>query len=189
MHLRLEPKHLFMAVIPNPDPAHYSGVLVDPSGAVSGFSRRGSSEDSWHFVGTQLAERETFDRVPDGGRSESVNGIYPELIAARRGAVRVFRTESAFLDIGTTSDYLDACIALAGPADGSALRGARTAVAADATLQSTVLWDDVRVGSRARLNRCVVTSDVSIPDDFTADSQVIEPSGAELRLTPISRRP
>jgi len=178
-----------MAVIPNPDPAHYSGVLVDPSGAVSGFSRRGSSEDSWHFVGTQLAERETFDRVPDGGRSESVNGIYPELIAARRGAVRVFRTESAFLDIGTTSDYLDACIALAGPADGSALRGARTAVAADATLQSTVLWDDVRVGSRARLNRCVVTSDVSIPDDFTADSQVIEPSGAELRLTPISRRP
>jgi NDP-sugar pyrophosphorylase family protein len=177
-----------MAVIPNPDPVHYSGVLVNAAGAVTGFSRRGSSEESWHFVGTQLAERETFDGVPDGTRAESVNGIYPELIARRPGAVRVFRTDSAFLDIGTPSDYLDACVSLAGAADDASLRGARTVVAPDAALRSTVLWDDVRVGSRVRLTRCVVMSGASIPDHFTADSQVIEPSGTGLRLTPISRR-
>ncbi len=40
-----------------------------------------------------------------------------------------------------------------------------------------------------RLTRCVVTSGVSIPDGFTAESQVIEPADAGgLRLTPIARR-
>ena len=178
-----------MAVIPNHDPAHYSGVLVDPSNAVTGFSRRGSSDASWHFVGTQLAERDAFSGVPDGVRSESVNGLYRELIAARSGAVRVFRADTRFLDIGTTADYLDACLALAGSSDGPALRGVRTSVARDATLRSSVLWDDVRVGARVHLTRCVVTSGVSIPDDFTAESQVIEPADADgLRLTPIARR-
>jgi mannose-1-phosphate guanylyltransferase len=178
-----------MAVIPNPDPGHYSGVLIDAHGAVTGFSRRGSTESSWHFVGTQLAERETFGGVPDGVRSESVNGIYPQLIASRPGAVRVFRADTTFLDIGTAADYLDACVTLAGASDGAALRGARTSVAPDATLRSTVLWDDVQVGSRVRLTRCVVTSGVSIPDDFTADEQAIEPGAAGgLRLTPIPRR-
>jgi mannose-1-phosphate guanylyltransferase len=177
-----------MAVIPNHDPRHYSGVLIDASDAVTGFSRRGSTESSWHFVGTQLAEREAFSDVPDGVRSESVNGIYRDLIASRPGAVRVFRTDTVFLDIGTPADYLDACVTLAGAADGAALRGTRTSVAPDATLRSTVLWDDVRVGSRARLTRCVVTSGVSIPDDFAAEEQAIEPGAAGgLRLTPIPR--
>ena len=177
-----------MAVIPNHDPRHYSGVLIDASDAVTGFSRRGSTESSWHFVGTQLAEREAFSDVPDGVRSESVNGIYRDLIASRPGAVRVFRADTVFLDIGTPADYLDACVTLAGAADGAALRGPRTSVAPDATLRSTVLWDDVRVGSRARLTRCVVTSGVSIPDDFAAEEQAIEPGAAGgLRLTPIPR--
>jgi mannose-1-phosphate guanylyltransferase len=177
-----------MAVIPNPDPAHYSGVLIDGTDAVTGFSRRGSTEASWHFVGTQVAEREAFARVADGVRSESVNGLYPQLIAEKRGAVRVFRTDTPFLDIGTTSDYLDACLTLAGATDAAALRGARTSVAADATVQETVLWDDVQVAARARLTRCVVTSGTSIPADFSADGQVIEPSATGgLRLTPIAR--
>jgi mannose-1-phosphate guanylyltransferase len=177
-----------MAVIPNPDPEHYSGVLIDHNDAVTGFSRRGSLDRSWHFVGTQLAERAAFDGVADGIRSESVNGIYPELIARRPGAVRVFRSGAEFLDIGTTADYLDACLALAEAPDATSLRGARTSVAPDAVLQSTVLWDDVRVGSRARLTQCVVTSGVVIPAGFVADAQVIEPAeNGELRLTPISR--
>jgi NDP-sugar pyrophosphorylase family protein len=178
-----------MAVIPNHDPAHYSGVLIDGSDAVTGFSRRGSGAASWHFVGTQVAEREAFASVPDGVRAESVNGLYPELIARQAGAVRVFRAETEFLDIGTTADYLDACLALAGAPDAAALRGRRTSVAPDAVLRSTVLWDDVLVGSRAQLTRCVVTSGVSIPDGFTADAQVLEPAvDGALHLTPISRR-
>jgi mannose-1-phosphate guanylyltransferase len=178
-----------MAVTPNHDPTHYGGVLIDGSDAITGFSRRGSSETSWHFVGTQLAEREAFDGVPDHVRSESVNGLYPKLIAKQPGAVRVFRGDAEFLDIGTTADYLEACLALAGAPGGPALRGERTSVAPDATLRSTVLWDDVRVASRAQLTRCIVTSGVSIPDDFAAESQVIESSAdGTLRLTPISRR-
>jgi len=202
-----------MAVMPNPDPAHYGGVLIDGAGAVTGFSRRGSPEPSWHFIGIQIAERAAFSTIPDGVRAESVGGLYPELIAGRRGSVLAFRTETAFLDIGTPGDYLDACLSLsraaqtpdahgAGALHGdaridteqraSALRGARATIAPDALLESTILWDDVRVGARVRLSRCVVTSGASIPDGFTADSQVIEPQAGSaeggLRLTPISSR-
>jgi NDP-sugar pyrophosphorylase family protein len=182
-----------MAVIPNPDPAHYGGVLVDDTGAVTGFSRPGSPEQSWHFIGIQIAERAAFNAIPDGVRIESVVGIYPELIARRRGSVRAFRTDSAFLDIGTPGDYLEACLSLSRTAGASALKGTGGTIASDAVVESTVLWDDVRVGARARLSRCVVTSGVSIPDGFAAESQVIEPppsgpEGGGLRLTPISSR-
>ena len=71
----------------------------------------------------------------------------------------------------------------------SRLRPARLSERSRTTLRSSVLWDDVRVGARVHLTRCVVTSGVSIPDDFTAESQVIEPADADgLRLTPIARR-
>jgi mannose-1-phosphate guanylyltransferase len=179
-----------MAVIPNFDPAHYGGVLLDDTGAVRGFSRRGSSEPSWHFIGIQIAERDAFSAIPDGVRAESVVGIYPELIATRRGTVRAFQTDTTFLDIGTPGDYLEACLSLSGTADPSVLRGAGGKIAPDAVLQSTVLWDDVHVGARTRLSRCIVTSGVVIPDGFIADSQVIEPpvsnlAGGGPRLTPI----
>jgi mannose-1-phosphate guanylyltransferase len=181
-----------MALIPNPDPAHYGGVLVDDAGVVTGFTRRGAVSASWHFVGVQIAERMAFESLADGVPRETVGGLYPELMASRRGSVRGFLTDSPFLDIGTVADYLAASLSLASSEDPRALIDRHAAVAPDAMLRSTIVWDDVRVGAGATLSHCVITSGVDIPPGFTAEWQVIEPGNGggrgPLQLTPIEGR-
>ena len=157
-----------MAVTENPDPQHYGGVLVDASGAVTGFTRRGSSEPSWHFIGVQIAERGAFLSLADGTAAESVMALYPRLIAERPGSVRAFRCRASFLDIGTPRDYLAACLTLAAPA--RVAIGAHVQIHRSAQLQDCVLWDDVTVGSGASLRSVVVCDGVRVPDGFAADS-------------------
>ena len=65
----------------------YGGVQVSADGYVTGFTRPGTPGDSFHFVGVQVAERAgvrlTRGRVP----AESVNVLYPRLMAADARAV------------------------------------------------------------------------------------------------------
>ena len=169
-----------MAVIPNPNPSRYGGVVIDDGAAVTGFSRRGATGPSWHFVGVQIAERPAFERLPDGVPAESVGALYPSLIAERPGSVRAFTCGATFRDIGTPADYLAACLALAdSPA---ALRAPGAHVAAGASVEQSVLWEDVQVGSGARLSECVVMNGARIPEGFQARRAVI---GADLAQTPL----
>lgn len=170
-----------MAVIPNPDPSRYGGVLIDDHDAVVGFSRRGSTDrPSWHFVGVQIAEREAFAAISDGTPAESVGTVYPALIAERPGSVRAFRTETTFFDIGTPADYLAACLALAD--NPMALQAAGVRVADDATVERSILWEDVHVGSGARLIECVVMNGARVPHGFAARRAVV---AADLTETPL----
>jgi NDP-sugar pyrophosphorylase family protein len=169
-----------MALIPNPHPEHYGGVLVDEKGAVTGFTRRGHPGPSWHFVGVQIAERSAFVSLADGEPADSVGALYPRLIAARAGSVRAFTSTVTFRDIGTPADYLTACQALAG--DPTALWAPDAKVAPDALVDRSVLWEDVRVGSGARLVECIVMNGARVPSGFSAERSVI---AADLALTPL----
>ena len=87
-----------MAVIPNPAPERYGGVVVTPHGAVTAFVPRGWAGPTWHFVGVQIAERDAFASLADGVPADSVGPLYRTLIATRPGAVRAFRSEARFVD-------------------------------------------------------------------------------------------
>jgi NDP-sugar pyrophosphorylase family protein len=95
-----------MALVPNPRPDRYGGVLVD-GGRVTGFTRRGVADPSFHFVGVQIAERAAFERLADGAPAESVGSLYPKLIGERAGSVAAFVTDASFDDIGTPADYFE----------------------------------------------------------------------------------
>jgi mannose-1-phosphate guanylyltransferase len=159
-----------MAVIPNPAPARYGGVVVSPHGEVTGFVPRGSSDPTWHFVGVQIAERDGFRSLADGVPADSVGPLYRALIASWPGAVRAFRSRARFVDIGTPRDYLDACLSLAGR---TLVAGARVEVDQSASLESCVLWDDVRVSTDVRLRRVVVGDGVHLPAGYQADNAVV----------------
>jgi NDP-sugar pyrophosphorylase family protein len=159
-----------MAVIPNPAPQRYGGVVVTAEGNVAAFVPRGAAASTWHFVGVQIAERQAFASLTDGVPASSVGPLYESLIASRSGAVRAFRSHAHFADIGTPRDYLDTCLALAGK---TAVTGARVHVDPSATLDACVLWDDVRVGRGARLRRVVVGTGVDVPDGYDAEGVVI----------------
>ncbi|HET9193411.1 MAG TPA: sugar phosphate nucleotidyltransferase [Vicinamibacterales bacterium] len=152
-----------MAVIPNTEPGKYSGVAADAEGRFTGFVPRGSPEPSFHFIGVQAARPGAFAAVPAGTPYE-VGALYAALAAAQPGSIRLFRTKADFLDIGTPADYLNTALTLA-DRDGLPCAGVNSRVDFSASVERSVLWDDVVVHAGAMLNECVVTDGVVVPAD------------------------
>jgi mannose-1-phosphate guanylyltransferase len=169
-----------LAVIPNTEPNKYGGVLVDDTGAVTGFVRRGSAQSSHHFIGVQVAEADAFTTLPDNTPYESFSRLYPTLMQARPGAIRAHACEAVFYDIGTPADYLATSLAL------SAREQQRPPAYPGAQIEDSILWDDVAVGAGATLRRCIATDGVRIPDKTSWTDVTIRP--AEGELLPTERR-
>src|SRR5215510_2710732 len=147
-----------MAVIPNTEPVKYGGVVADNRGTVTGFTRAGSTEPSFHFIGVQVVEGAAFVSLPDNMPAESVKDVYPALIATRPGSIRAFITDAEFFDIGTPRDYFDTCMRFrAKEPAGSRLRSPGSRV------EDAIVWEDVQIDPEARLRRCIVTDGVRVP--------------------------
>ncbi len=154
-----------MAVVPNREPEKYGGVVAGADGAVTGFVGRGSKTPSFHYFGVQAVEAEAFASVPAGVPYESVGALYPALIAARPGAVRLFETDADYLDIGTPSDYLSSSLTIGEREGRGLLAGQRTRVDPTARIERSVLWDDVVVEEGVLLRECIVTDGARVPAD------------------------
>jgi NDP-sugar pyrophosphorylase family protein len=164
-----------MALIEH-DVAKYGGVLVSPDGWVTGFARRGSSvPKAYHFIGVQVVEARAFADLDDGAPLESVNWLYPRLIASTARAIAAYVSNATFLDIGTPRDCLESSLAIA-EIEGPRLIGERATIAESAVLTRTVLWDDVTIGARARLVDSIVGDGTVIPADATFERCAIVPA-------------
>jgi NDP-sugar pyrophosphorylase family protein len=153
-----------LALIPNPDPARYGGVLVERD-RVRAFVPPGGVSESFHFIGVQIAEASVFEPLADGRPADSVGELYRTLLAERPGAIAAYVCDAAFEDLGTPADYLRTCLEVA-RREGrppAALAGADCRVDPTAHVERTVLWDRVSVGPRAVLVECVVADDVEVP--------------------------
>jgi NDP-sugar pyrophosphorylase family protein len=159
-----------MAVIPNPNPQHYSGLRVDDRGVVVGVVPRGSGP-SFHFIGVQVARRDAFAGVPAGQFASSVGEVYDRLIATRDGSVRAHVCDARFWDIGTVADYWRTSHEFA--ADAAQLVQAGTTIAPGATLTDCITWDGVAIGARSRLSRCILTDGVTVEPDSVYDNQIL----------------
>src|SRR5262249_5211276 len=143
-----------MALIPNPRPDKYGGVLLDGDGAIAAFTRRGRPGPSWHFIGPQVVDASVFADLPDGVPAESVLEVYPGLLRERPGSLVGFTGDWAFRDIGTPADLLATSLALAA-ADGRTDRprwGRGVHVDPTAVVTRSVLWDAVSVGAGASVH-------------------------------------
>ncbi len=151
-----------LAVVPNPAPDHYNGLVLDEAGRVTGFVPRGRAAGSWHFIGVQIARRHVFDGLIDGVPAETVAGIYRDIVAAGGGRIRGFRAETRFIDVGTPRDYLEAALTFAeDPRPG---------------ITRSVLWPEARVPTGVVLDECVVAGPVRLPPGFRARRAVVVPA-------------
>jgi mannose-1-phosphate guanylyltransferase len=155
-----------LALVPNREFLRYGGVQLDEERRIVGFTPRGpSSEGSYHYVGSQIAEASVFTSLTPGEPASSIGGVYDALIASRAGAVRGFVCDAEFWDVGTTADYWRTSQAFigrsiaAGPTMGRSAR-----IDASARVTGSILWDDVEVGRDAVVDECIVTDRVVIPD-------------------------
>jgi mannose-1-phosphate guanylyltransferase len=152
-----------LAGVPNREPDKYDGLAVNAAGDVTGRVRRGTGQPSFHFIGVQVADAAAFDAVPPDTPYESGAALYPALLEQRPGAVRAWRCDAEFLDIGTPADYLDSSLII-GEREGVAFDvGANCRIAPTAHLHRSVLWDDVVVEAGARLKDTIVTDGVRVP--------------------------
>jgi NDP-sugar pyrophosphorylase family protein len=166
-----------MAVVPNTEPEKYSGVRVTPDGEFAGWVPRAAQEPSYHFIGVQVAEPAAFASVPADVPSE-VRALYQALVAERPGAVRAFRTQAEFFDIGTPSDYLDTSLRLATREGTDTV--AHAEISPTARVERSVLWDDVTIEDGAMLRECVVTDGVRVPADTSWHGVTIRIASGEL---------
>ncbi|HSL23831.1 MAG TPA: sugar phosphate nucleotidyltransferase [Vicinamibacterales bacterium] len=168
-----------MALIPNPHPERYGGVLLDED-RVAGFVPRHAGAVNHHFVGVQIAETAAFAGLPDNVPSESVRDLYPRLLREAPGSVRAFVSRASFADIGTPRDYFETSLAMAareGKPDNQAGRGAR--IAATARVSRSIVWDDVTVEGGAALTECIVVDGVRVPAGVELDRSIVLPAAAE----------
>ena len=164
-----------MALIPNPRPDKYGGVIVSGD-RVRRFTPRGVARDSYHFIGVQAADARVFEPLEDGVPAESVGSVYPRLLAREPDGIGAFVSHASFHDIGTPKDYLDTSLALARAEGDRLASGAGCRIAGSARLDRTVVWDDVAVGEGAQLTRCIVADRVTIPPGASYSSCVILPA-------------
>ena len=174
-----------MAVIANPRPDKYGSIQLDERQAVTGFTRRGT--EGFHFIGPQVIEADVFLPLADGVPSETVVGLYPQLIARRRGSVMGFVSSATFHDIGTPADLLETSLAFAA-ADGRPDRprwGRGVRVASSARVTRSDLWDNVTIEDGCDLEECVVADGVTVPRGARYHRCAIVRSGDTLLAQPL----
>ena len=167
-----------LALVPNPRPEHYGGVLVDGD-RVIGFTAPGDRSPTFHFVGVQLASASLFKPLAPDQPLDSVGGLYRERLARGRRDIGAFVSDAAFHDIGTPADYLATCLALAPRAglDRMVQTGERARIAPDARLIRSVLWDDVTIEAGVVLTECVVGDRTRVPAGTRLTGKVLVPDG------------
>lgn len=162
-----------MAVVPNPSPDHYNGMVVDETGRVTGFVPKGRATGTWHFVGIQVVQADVFLPLTAGQPAETVAGIYREAVSSGDDRIRAFPVTAPFLDVGTPADYLAAALAL-GP-DPSSLIESGATVSSRARVSRSVVWAGATIGDGAELDDCVVTN-VAVPPGLRLQRAVLVPA-------------
>jgi NDP-sugar pyrophosphorylase family protein len=165
-----------MALIPNPRPDKYGGVRLSDDGWVTGFTRAGTPGESFHFIGVQIADPRAFSDLEDNIPAESVNAVYPRLIAAHAHAIAGFVSPASFRDIGTPADCLQTSLELAGIEGDRLASGQRLRIADSARITRTAVWDDVTIAPGAELTECIVGDGAAIPGHARYERCAIVPA-------------
>jgi mannose-1-phosphate guanylyltransferase len=173
-----------MALIPNPRPEKYGGVLVE-DGYVTGFTKAGGARETYHFIGVQVAEARTFADLEDGAPSESVNWLYPHLLRDNPRSIAAYISDASFSDIGTPGDCLRTSLELAA-IEGDHAYGRHTNVHPTAVVERSSLWDDVTVEAGARLVECIVADGVRIPAGRVYERSAIVQMNDRLIVEPLN---
>ncbi len=158
----------------------YNALLVDADGCFAGVRRAGAESEgepaglqAAHFTGVQVVERRAFAAVAPGTPVETIKALYPRLVDSDPAAVRGWRSEASFFDVGTPAEYLRSAQVLAAGLGLPLDRGAGTEVDATAEVIGSVLWNDVRVGARASVRDCVLADGVVVPPGATLERATV----------------
>jgi NDP-sugar pyrophosphorylase family protein len=156
----------------NPTRERYS-VVNTRDGLVTGFGGYPTSDNAGEgaplmFTGIQVLDRRVFEYLPRGVFSHTVTDVYiPAIERGERVAAHV--AEGYWYELSTVRRYLDTSVELlkregleADWARGSKFLGEGSTIYSGASVEESVLWENVCVEKGARVHRSVLGAGVRV---------------------------
>jgi NDP-sugar pyrophosphorylase family protein len=113
------------------------------------------------FTGIQILEPRIFEYIPRGVFSHTTTDVYPQAVAAgERVAVHV--ASGSWYELSTIQRYLDISLNLLHDNKQTVFTGKRSVVEIGSDVRDSILWDDVRIESGARVERAIIGDGVQI---------------------------
>lgn len=113
------------------------------------------------FTGIQIFEPQIFDYIPRGVFSHSTTDVYPQAIEkGERVAVHV--AGGRWFELSTMRRYLEISLLLLAESGETFTAGANCQLSGEASVEQSVLWDNVSVASGARVRRAILGDNVKI---------------------------
>ena len=124
------------------------------------------------FTGIHIMEPRIFDYIPRGIFSDSVTHVYPQAMA--KGEIVAAHVASGkWRELSTLKRYLEISVEMLKETGRPYVTGAGTDISPTASVTDSVLWDGVSVGAGARVDRCVLADNVTIPANEIIENAVI----------------
>ena len=166
-----------LVLLPNDRRERFS-VVETEGGRVTRFGGMPDQSDGGPaplmFTGIHILEPRILEYVPRGVFSDSVTHVYPqamangEIIAAHVGSGK-------WRELSTLRRYLDISVELLRESSQSYVSGDGASISESASVMDSVLWDDVKVGAGAQVNRAVLADKVIVPDGEVIENSVVVP--------------
>jgi len=148
---------------PNPARERYSTVEIE-EGRVTGFGGHPAPDEPGEplmFTGIQILDPRVFELIPRGVFSHSVTDVYVPAIG-RGERISAHVSDGAWYELSTVRRYLETSLALMKGEGRDVEMGPGTAIEPHASVAESVLWENVRVASGARVRRCVLGAGVTV---------------------------
>ncbi|PYS21012.1 MAG: hypothetical protein DMF72_18900 [Acidobacteria bacterium] len=142
-------------------------VVETSEGMVTGFSgaptRTASSAEGapLMFTGIQILEPRIFDYIPRGVFSHSTVDVYPPAIAKGERIVGHVST-GMWYELSTLQRYLDISLALLKREGRDVYAGRDASIDQTAEVSESILWNDVTIERKAKLNRTILGDGVRV---------------------------
>ena len=166
-----------LVLLPNTRRERFS-VVETEDGRITGFGRMPAENDTGPaplmFTGIHILEPRILDYVPRGVFSDSVIDVYPYAMA-KGETIAAHVATGKWRELSTLKRYLDISVELLKETGKPYVAGGNSVLSENASVTDSVLWDDVRVGAGARINRAVLADDLIIPDGAVIENAVVVP--------------
>lgn len=155
-----------LVLLPNPACERFSivktaGNLLTGFGGMPSIEEFGDCEPPLMFTGIQILEPRIFDYIPRSVFSHSTTEVYPQAIAkGERIAAHV--AAGRWFELSTIPRYLDISLLLLRETGASFASGAECEIAPGASVEQSILWDNVTVENGARIRRAILGDNVKI---------------------------
>ena len=126
------------------------------------------------FTGIHIMEPRIFDYIPRGIFSDSVTHVYPQAMANGE-TIAAHVANGKWRELSTLKRYLEISVEMLKEIGQSYVTGVETQISQSASVVDSILWDGVRIGDRALVNRCVLADGVTIEADELIENSIVVP--------------